>query len=303
MFKHNCSQFTSTEELQGNYFRPCEVDQPLSYDAQHFNMTVAAQENGNWPAHCGICKKFLEDADLNAVLLPNTIAAVKDMVQKKINQVETAKNYKPLKVKRATSADPNQHAEKKIKQEVKNEGTVCKAEATEQKVEQLEERMGKAELISFHNLQVLQKMPDLVDEFGEKSEGTKKAITHPIYCKWCNKTFSGRNRAKIAQHTSGQEHRRRWRSQEALGEAKAVDEDVKAEQAEGSPDPLPLGKCLGLRLQGQLGRTTRLGSDLFPVWQTYTQYANLDKSLRTGRNVLGTLWKRVLMIMGYDGDI
>lgn len=300
MLKHNCSQFTSTEELQGNYFRPCEVDQPLSCDAQHFNMTVAAQENGNWPAICTICNKFLEDADLTAALLPNTIAAVKDLVQKKINQVETAKNCKPLKVKRATSADPAQHAEKKIKQEVKIEGTECKAEATEQKVEQLEERMCKAELISYHNLQVVEKIPDLVGEFGEKSEGTKKAITYPIFCKWCNKTFSGRNRAKIVQHTSGQEHRRRWRSKEAVGEVKAVDEDVKEEKAEDSADLLPLGKCLGLRLQSHIGRKTCLGSDLFPVWKAYTQYANLDKSLRTGRNVLGTFGN--IMEACFDDD-
>lgn len=58
-----------------------------------------------------------------------------------------------------------------------------------------ENAMNKTELVQFHLLKVL-----------IKHTNKKK---NPVFCPACNKVIEGRNAAKIYQHTSGAEHRRK----------------------------------------------------------------------------------------------
>ena len=95
---------------------------------------------------------------------------------------------------------------------------------------------------------------------------------NPVRCSWCDTVFEGRNKAKILQHVSGAEHRRRWKLQGQIC-------SVPSSTAQSDPDmDLKMGKCNGLRLQPSIGAKTRLGTDLRPVWDVYTKYANLERT-------------------------
>ena len=133
--------------------------------------------------------------------------------------------------------------------------------------EQLEATMGLNELIALHRLTKLDK----------NSNGKK----FPVECKYCNCIFEGRNRAKVGQHTSGLEHRRRWSadvygsSLQPLADVGPIHEAAKS---------VTKGTCKGLRLKSAFGLKTRLGSSMFPVWEDYVKFANLNKSDGPGGN-------------------
>ena len=129
-------------------------------------------------------------------------------------------------------------------------------EKTEVSIES-EYQMSKEQLIQLHRLEPLQK----------GAEGKKNGVL----CPWCSCTFEGRNRAKIFQHTSGVEHRRRWK----VGITKDGEQKQELEQRAADAG-LELGTCGGCRLGSSLGRATRLGSDTRPVFETYSQFASLD---------------------------
>ncbi len=113
--------------------------------------------------------------------------------------------------------------------------------------------MSKQELIKYHGLKVLAK----------GSHGKD----HPVECASCGIVFQGRNRAKVAQHISGQEHRRRW----GCGSVKEEPESPKV------PNLLVKGSCGGLRLGGVFGVTTKLGGPLRSVWDKWVQFADLQR--------------------------
>lgn len=129
----------------------------------------------------------------------------------------------------------------------------------------LEDALGKHDLCKLHGLTILPK----------NTNGKKFGVR----CPHCTKTFEGPNRAKIKQHTDGDEHRARWKKS-------------RQEPAQQEQEPQPLedgladetnrlikGECQGLRLGSVFGKQTRLGSDLLPVWQTYATFANFSRTL------------------------
>ncbi len=168
---------------------------------------------------------------------------------------------------------------------IKVEGVLVKRELPEQSEEtkdppaptagvaKAEALMNKHELVELHGLEVLRK------------DTEKKR--HPVRCPHCCTTFEGRNRAKIAQHVAGLEHRRIWTAanktevkKEHDGHAPAildVDKDAKGFQ---------VGECGGLRLCSSFGRRTRLGSDMLEVWRKYMKFANMERTLQ-GRSLAG----------------
>ena len=134
-----------------------------------------------------------------------------------------------------------------------------------------ESQLDKGELISLHGL-----VPKPKNTNGH---------THPVFCTHCSKYLQGRNKAKVWQHVSGQEHRARWAAtkrlkEEDVEEEEACKQDVKQEKDAAGEDKAPTlskyGACDGLVLNSELGRQTRLGSNLKPVWTAFAEYAVLD---------------------------
>ena len=127
--------------------------------------------------------------------------------------------------------------------------------------------MNKHQLIALHGLKPEERDLSLTLKDKDKS--------YKIYCQWCAKSFQGRNRAKVYQHISGSEHRRRWRAACSKTE---VQED--REPGELDHKPSNVGTCKGLRLGSEIGGRTRLGNeqDLWPVWKRYCQFAKLDRT-------------------------
>ena len=124
-------------------------------------------------------------------------------------------------------------------------GAVVKAEPPEEvKVEpQCDALMSKSQLMEKHGLKKLEK--------GAHGK------SFPLFCSSCRKTFCGRNKAKILQHTGTQEHQRRR------------NQDESSQKVKMEPEPLPEkvmpkqeGLCLGLRLRNCLGQTSRLVEQL-----------------------------------------
>ena len=133
----------------------------------------------------------------------------------------------------------------------------------------LEAEMDKRELVELHGLEVLPR--------------DSNAKRHPIKCSLCNgQIFEGRNRAKVWQHVSGLEHRRRWAEHRQDGGKKEADPDPLADAMAEAADGLVVSDCKGLRLGSSFGQQTRLGTDLLPVWQTYVKFANLEVSSGPG---------------------
>ena len=129
-------------------------------------------------------------------------------------------------------------------------------------VAHLEDIMGKHDLVALHGLQILPK----------NTCGKKKGVK----CPHCDKVFEEPNRAKIKQHTDGDEHRAKWKRSDKenipppLSDCPELAADTKK---------LIQGTCQGLRLSGTFGRKTRLGSDLHPVWLTYSKFASMERTV------------------------
>lgn len=83
--------------------------------------------------------------------------------------------------------------------------------------------------------------------------------THPVWCPHCKKHFSGRNRAKIWQHVSGQEHRRAFNQHRRMQQPEPL-QDRDPQPAQPNASAVSPGTCSGLSLNSQLGQGTRLGS-------------------------------------------
>lgn len=96
----------------------------------------------------------------------------------------------------------------------------------------------------------------------------------PVWCKHCNVTLQGKGRAKVWQHCAGQEHRARWQQRADAGKVKS---EVKREPIDLPTRSLETGKCMGLCLEGEFAKNTRLGSDMKPLWLEYTKFAELQK--------------------------
>ena len=93
------------------------------------------------------------------------------------------KAEKPVKLEPKQDCQPDQQPEDQQRNEVD---------------ESMESIMDKAALIALRNLKSCRK--------------TTHSKRFPVQCPHCNgAVFEGRNRAKVAQHTNGQEHRRRWK--------------------------------------------------------------------------------------------
>lgn len=148
-----------------------------------------------------------------------------------------------------------QELEKPIKEEHQPEGE----EAVQKSALTLECLLGKQDLLELHGLKAL------------PHNSHKKKF--PVFCPHCDTVIEGRNRAKISQHTNGIEHRKLWRASQGVEICKPVITDMDAESR-----GIQVGQCGGLRLMSSFGQKTRLGSDLFPVWQIYTQYAFLERT-------------------------
>ena len=131
------------------------------------------------------------------------------------------------------------------------------------KLASMEDMLSKGDLVELHGLKVLPR----------NSEGKKKGI----YCPHCDCSFEGPNRAKVKQHTDGQQHRSNWRGAQAAPKVEASVEPQKGMHAETKE--VKNGTCQGLRLGSSFGRKTRLGSDLQEVWTYYSKFAFLERIL------------------------
>jgi hypothetical protein len=106
---------------------------------------------------------------------------------------------------------------KSDEQKIQEPGKVCvKQEPLDSKPSEMpvktENDMTKAELIALHNLDPNKKS----GAFGKRC---------PVHCPHCNKVFEGGKRARIRQHTEGQEHRLQWKK--AGGGSAKADPDIK----------------------------------------------------------------------------
>ena len=239
-------------------------------------LTGCFEESGVLPDSCAVCLSMLDTAGIkNEKMLTSVLQVVRENMEKGVQTLEAKPMLKPLKRQRmeteAKQEDTVKQEENKVKTEpavkisVKQEPQECpddqpKIETASPPVASVEQEyvMGKNELIALHQLQVLPR-------------GTFKK-KFPIECCFCNTVFEGRNRAKVFQHTSGMEHRRRWRK----GVTKSMENKDKENNGAKDDCPHGVGKCEGVRLNGEVGRQTRLGSDLRSCWDVYAQYASLD---------------------------
>lgn len=131
------------------------------------------------------------------------------------------------------------------------------------KLASMEDMLSKVDLVELHGLKILPR----------NSEGKKKGI----FCPHCDCSFEGPNRAKVKQHTDGQQHRSNWRGAQMAPKVEASVEPRKGIHAETKE--VKDGTCQGLRLGSSFGKKTRLGSDLAEVWRCYSKYAYLERIL------------------------
>lgn len=180
------------------------------------------------------------------------------------------------KSKRASDEDAEEPSGKIAKVEVKEEEDatldgVGPVEAKEEPMDDAEEpttevMMNKAQLEELHGLK----------RFPKGHQGK----ANPMYCKHCDKIFEGRNRAKVWQHVRGQDHRAKWGRQSNKPESA----QVKVENDELPADSYTDGHCSGLKLGSSLGQSTRLGSDLAPVWKEFAAYRQMQASTPCGES-------------------
>lgn len=232
--------------------------------------------SGEWPDGCKACERFLSKASLKPETLVATLAEVHAKVE---TDMKAASNpggtaVKPLKRASLQQDSGDQPPVKSIKVE----GVLVKRELDEQKPETMdppgpsagvakaEAVMGKHELVALHNLEILRK------------DTEKKR--NPIRCPHCSTTFEGRNRAKVAQHVAGLEHRRRW---SAASKTKVKTEhDPATQEFDQDAKGFQVGECGGLRLLSSFGKRSRLGTDMLEVWRKYMKYANMERTCRGG---------------------
>ena len=207
--------------------------------------------------NCSTCDKLVKRAFESPSHLDNTIAGLKEIVQK---DLETFKSktvngkVQRARLKRKENLVPDmkqeqaeQPAAKQVKkepcaQQQSAEQTAVKSEPAEQiavksepgdQQHRVEELMNKTELMRLHELTA-----------GDRNTDCKK---HPVFCHFCGKTFEGKNRAKVWQHVAGVEHRHKWRQRHSY---KKEEPTLEQEVLPGSDN---IGKCLGLRFLAILG--------------------------------------------------
>ena len=235
-----------------------------------------AKADGKRPSECRVCQALLEQHGLTHDALKNTIAGMKERV--KVEVLELA-NHKPLRKKQRMMEEKASVKMEEVKKEQVNQvkeeqcddsGVTPLAEVAEAQPSaeanpsadanpsKKEELMGKDELCNLHRLVILER----------KTHGK----TFPVHCTVCDTVFCGRNRARVWQHVTGYQHRKRWRNVEMkMGMPVLGPENEMPSQV--------IGKCMGLRLGSDIGRKTRLGSDLKEVWNEYSKFAWLERTV------------------------
>ena len=248
---------------------------------QSLDAEFVSEVEGHWPAQCMTCQRMLTMAGFSEASWKNTIEGLRERVAKHLKTHTELSENKVCHRKRHVSQPENAAPAKQIKQELKvkqepleidedNQKPAIKKEQQpgEANAEDVPEvSMGKAALVQLHKLEVLPKK-------------TQKKL-NPVYCPWCSTTFEGRNAAKILQHVKGHQHRSRWKQgiSGVKSELAVTLRSCKRAADQSDQDSVQLGKCCGLRLGSSIGAKTRLGSDLRPVWDIYTKYAFLERTL------------------------
>ena len=119
--------------------------------------------------------------------------------------------------------------------------------------------LDKAALMDFHGMKMLPR-----DPVGK---------LYPAYCKYCDQTISAKGRAKVWQHVRGQEHRAKKFKAEQM-----PPEEIKTEPADHVTKVIDIGFCKGLRLNGSIGKQTRLGDDLRATWDEFVKFSELGNA-------------------------
>ncbi len=172
----------------------------------------------------------------------------------------------PLPLQAPDAMEPQAVEGKKIKLEPKEEIQECK---TTDNGHIAEEELNKAQLVELHCLVLL-----------PKGDNGKK---NPVHCPACSKVFEGRNRARIWQHVRCPEHRRKL---EAKMQSFGGHKEHAGDQNPDVKGKMPRMKCGGLLLSSEHGQTTRIGSDLKPVFEDFVTVGNLaSKCGPQGENV------------------
>lgn len=85
----------------------------------------------------------------------------------------------------------------------------------------------------------------------------------PVFCEHCGKHFEGRNRAKMWQHVSSWDHRKKMRASKSgnVEDQKKV-RGLQETILDASSSRVVPGTCNGLRLNSEQGKRTRIGSVL-----------------------------------------
>ena len=232
------------------------------------NSFAASKANGEWPKEdgCQICVALAVSACGSQSVLEAHIKALHDKVDNDIQALEehaAAPTSRKRKIETDTPKTGDADASGSLKKEVKKESNVMvKQEPLDTaslprslEPSALEMTMGKDELMVLHGIKKLDR-----DSNGKK---------FPVACSHCDKIFCAKNRAKIWQHCSGGEHRQRWKGAVIKSLANEKEEQWNKSEVEG--------KCEGLQLSSELGKQTRLGSDLKEVWLQFTKFANLEQ--------------------------
>ena len=214
-----------------------------------------------WPVNCAMCAKILHDGGFDQARL---VAAVSEMRQQVVTDLAKYSEMllKPLKLPKTVGpkrepdeADGRDPKRVKVEKDEDGEKPDVDAAASTATIG-AESLMDKNALLDFHGMK---KLP---------SGDAKK--THPVFCPHCNVTLNWRGRAKVWQHVRGQDHRAKKAKNDGCSK-----KGIKVEPADVATKVIDVGLCKGLRLNGSIGRQTRLGSDLRSMWDEYAKYADL----------------------------
>ena len=118
-----------------------------------------------------------------------------------------------------------------------------------------------------HGLRILPK-----GTFGKK---------FPVWCPHCSRHIEGRNRSKLWQHCSSQEHRVKWSlAREGASHQKETVLPAQNRLIHEAAEKIIKGPCSGLSLSSSLGRSTRLGGDAWHDVLHFSSSLNLfDRSV------------------------
>ena len=209
---------------------------------------------------------MMKKAGFDQASLVATVREMQQQVTQDLGKAAISRKLKPLKPpavpaepSRIKAEEPESKRPKieKKEQEEDDDNVVLTPGVAELAIE-AEALMNKNSLMSLHGMRKLPKGDD--------------GRVNPVYCPHCNTTLEAKGRAKVWQHVRGQAHRalRNRAMQKEEGEDK--EGPAKIEPADAQTLGVDKAHCQGLRLNSDLARNTRLGSDLRPVWEAYGAY-------------------------------